>query len=86
MPTANHQTKKATKPQAEVLRAIRSYIAKNGFPPTLREIGKSLKRPLKNVQGVVCHLEALERKGLIRRVPHTQRGIVVLEPQVKAAS
>lgn len=44
--------------------------------PSLREIGKQLG--IGSTNGVMCHLKALERKGLIRRKGNISRGIEVL--------
>lgn len=63
--------------QHEVLFAITSFIEKNGWPPTFRDIGRSLG--ITSPNGVRCHLGALERKGYIERDEHTSRGIRVLD-------
>ena len=60
--------------QAEVLAIIK---ANGGFyGPSIREIAAQLQ--VRNVTGVVGHLDALERKGYIRRIPKVSRGIEVL--------
>ena len=46
------------------------------YSPTVREI--ALAFSIRSPNGVVCHLKALERKGLIRRTPRSSRGIEVL--------
>lgn len=46
------------------------------YSPTIREIAAAFHFASPN--GVVCHLKALERKGLIRRTPKSSRGIEVL--------
>lgn len=60
--------------QAEVLAFIAANIGCYG--PSIREIARHLQ--VRNVTGVVGHLEALERKGYIRRTPNVARGIEVL--------
>ena len=56
-----------------ILNYIRDFARRNGYPPTVREIqdacGLASPRP------VQYHLAALERDGLIERVPRTARGI-----------
>jgi repressor LexA len=66
--------KQATPRQNEVLGYLRQHC--RTFGPTVREIGTALK--IKSPNGVVAHLRALERKGLIRRTPGISRGIEVL--------
>lgn len=55
--------------QAAVLSFIRERHAADGYAPTVREIGRHFG--IASPNGVVCHLKALEKKGLIRR---TSRG------------
>lgn len=45
------------------------------YSPTVREIARAMA--IKSPNGVVVHLEALERKGWIRRRPNAARGIEV---------
>lgn len=69
--------KKLTARQREVLDFIVGYIAERGFPPSIREIGAALR--ISSLRGVTIHLDALERKGWIRR-ESASRGIQVLAP------
>jgi repressor LexA len=59
--------------QKSVYDMIRSLIVKRGYGPTVREIGEHFG--IKSPNGVMCHLRALERKGLIRRSPNKSRAI-----------
>ena len=59
--------------QQNVYDMIRSRIVKRGYGPTVREIGEHFG--IKSPNGVMCHLRALERKGLIRRSPNKSRAI-----------
>ena len=66
--------------QQQVLTFIASHADKHGYPPTLREI--ALHLGISGNAGVMSHLEALEKKGHIRRDPGSSRGIVLVrEPQ-----
>lgn len=56
-----------TDKQEKVLRYICRSIADTGRQPTIREIGLRFK--IRSPNGVVCHLKALEKKGLIKRKP-----------------
>lgn len=59
--------------QQNVYDMIRDLIVKRGYGPTVREIGEHFG--IKSPNGVMCHLRALERKGLIRRSPNKSRAI-----------
>jgi len=64
---------KLTRRQAEVLDFIRDKIVSRGYGPTVREIGEAFD--ISSPNGVVCHLKALERKGLISREKNMSRAI-----------
>ena len=63
--------------QSEIYTFIRSKIQGRGYGPTVREIG--LHFQIKSPNGVMCHLKALQKKGLIHREPHMSRAIQLLE-------
>ncbi|MEI8227958.1 MAG: transcriptional repressor LexA [Planctomycetota bacterium] len=68
-----------TERQLEIYAFIRDKIHSRGFGPTVREIGLAFK--IRSPNGVVCHLKALERKGLITRGRNMSRAIeLVMEP------
>lgn len=62
-----------TERQQGVYDMIRSLIIDRGYGPTVREIGEQFG--IKSPNGVMCHLRALEKKGLIRRSPNKSRAI-----------
>ncbi|MEN6459623.1 MAG: transcriptional repressor LexA [Thermoguttaceae bacterium] len=62
-----------TKRQQEVYEFIRGKIRNRGYGPTVREIGAEFG--IKSPNGVVCHLDALVKKGLITREPNMSRAI-----------
>jgi len=62
-----------TDKQQKVYDMIRDLIVKRGYGPTVREIGEHFG--IKSPNGVMCHLRALERKGLITRSPNKSRAI-----------
>ena len=68
--------KELTRRQKEVLDFISETTEKNGFPPTIREIGKKFR--IASTNGVRAILSALSVKGYIRRKPLLSRGIEVL--------
>lgn len=57
---------------------IKDKIVHRGYGPTVREIGAGFK--IKSPNGVMCHLKALEKKGLITRESHMSRAIQLSEP------
>jgi repressor LexA len=64
--------------QRTVYDMIRILIVKRGYGPTVREIGEHFG--IKSPNGVMCHLRALERKGLILRSPNKSRAIELTDP------
>lgn len=62
-----------TKRQREVYEFIRGKIRQRGYGPTVREIGAAFD--IRSPNGVMCHLKALEKKGLITREPNMSRAI-----------
>lgn len=70
--------KPLTDQQTKVLEFVDEYARRQGFPPTLREIGDALG--LANVNAVRGHLAALERKGYITREADKARSIRVVHP------
>jgi repressor LexA len=59
--------------QRDVYKYIRERIRSRGYGPTVREIGANFK--IRSPNGVMCHLRALEKKGLITREPNMSRAI-----------
>ncbi|HEX3870527.1 MAG TPA: repressor LexA, partial [Pirellulales bacterium] len=62
-----------TERQREVYAFIRTQIRSRGYGPTVREIGTQFR--ISSPNGVMCHLKALEKKGLITREPNMSRAI-----------
>ena len=62
-----------TKRQRRIFDFIRDEIAGNGNAPTIREIADEMGFASPN--GVMCHLRALEKKGLINRGSYKSRSI-----------
>lgn len=60
---------------------IKDKIINRGYGPTVREIGTDFK--IRSPNGVMCHLKALEKKGLISREAHMSRAIQISEPLTK---
>ncbi|MDZ4820099.1 MAG: transcriptional repressor LexA [Planctomycetota bacterium] len=62
-----------TKKQRLVYEFIKDKIRNRGYGPTVREIGEQFD--ISSPNGVMCHLKALEKKGLITREPNMSRAI-----------
>ena len=73
-----------TDKQLSVFRWIQKFIAQNGYPPAIREIGKALE--IKSPSHVLYILRRLEVKGLIFREASVARGIRVINPHPQPLS
>jgi repressor LexA len=69
--------------QLKILGAIKDALENNGYPPSMREIG--VVAGLTSPASVKYQLEALEKKGFIRRDPTRGRALEVLMPDEKTA-
>jgi repressor LexA len=67
-----------TQRQKEIYEFLRDKIVNRGYGPTVREIG--LQFGIRSPNGVMCHLKALEKKGLISRESHMSRAIQLSNP------
>jgi repressor LexA len=63
--------------QREILEFVNSHVDANGYPPTVREIGRAVG--LTSPSTVHAHLARLESSGLIRRDPTKPRALEVIE-------
>lgn len=70
-------TMSLTTRQTAILDFLRRYLAAEGMPPTLQEIGAAFG--IEHVNAVVKHLRALEAKGRIALLPNRARGIRLLD-------
>ncbi|MFJ4966039.1 transcriptional repressor LexA [Streptomyces sp. NPDC088729] len=61
--------------QSHIVTAIRDHVERTGYPPSMRQIGAAVG--LSSTSSVAHQLSALERKGAIRKDPHTPRGYSV---------
>jgi repressor LexA len=72
-----------TERQKEIYEFIREKIESRGYGPTVREIGLGFH--IKSPNGVMCHLKALEKKGLIKREGFSARAIQLLDRKPHSA-
>ena len=74
---------KLTERQRQVLQFITSFSDSSGYPPSQREIAGHLK--VSGTLPVMKHLDALERKGYIKR-ESVNRGITLTTPNSRSTS
>ncbi|MFF4188946.1 transcriptional repressor LexA [Streptomyces sp. NPDC001691] len=60
-----------TSRQAAIVAFIEDEVARQGYPPSMREIGRAVK--LKSTSSVAHQMMALENKGVLYRDPHRPR-------------
>ncbi len=75
-------TDQLTPRQQQVYAFIYDKIVNRGYGPTVREIGEHFG--ISSPNGVMCHLKALEKKGLIRRSPNKSRAIELTREAIDA--
>src|SRR5437868_52180 len=63
--------------QREIHEFIRDKIETRGYGPTVREIGDEFG--IRSPNGVMCHLKALEKKGIITRKGRSARAIQIVD-------
>lgn len=69
---------KLTARQEYILQVIKKLVAKNGYPPTVREIGQEAH--LNSPATIHFHLTKLEEKGYIKKGNSKNRTIEILVP------
>jgi len=67
-----------TQRQRKILEFIRGAVERNGYPPSVREIGEAVG--LVSPSSVAYQLKELERKGYLRRDPNRPRAVDVRPP------
>lgn len=72
-----------TAKQQAILGFVRDYVANEGYPPSIREIGKAFG--IGSLRGVTVHLDALVRKGYIAR-SNTPRSIKIVHPTMQVSN
>lgn len=65
-----------TEQQKRILKFVKSFIKREGFPPTQSQIAE--KFGFKSLTAARDHLKAIEAKGYVEITPHVARGIKVL--------
>jgi repressor LexA len=75
MTTSEQKPVELTPRQAEAVAFIRANSHLYG--PTIREIAAAMG--IASVNGVQGHLDALEKKGVLRRKPGIARGVILTE-------
>ena len=70
-----------TNRQRELLRAIEKYVKEHGYPPSHRELADTLG--MRSTSSVAMRLDALERRGLIKRDHGVMRSLRVVSDACK---
>ena len=70
--------------QRDIFEFLKDKILNRGYGPTVREIGNEFG--IRSPNGVMCHLKALEKKGLISRESHMSRAIQLADKPARATS
>ncbi len=78
MNDAAERMQSLTERQREIYDFVRDKIVGRGYGPTVRDIGAHFG--IRSPNGVMCHLKALEKKGLIAREPGKSRAIQLCDP------
>jgi len=78
------KTKMLTPRQQEIYDLLHDKIINSGSGPTVREIGAHFG--IRSPNGVMCHLKALEKKGLITRESHMSRAIQLADRPERSTS
>ncbi|MCP4786089.1 MAG: repressor LexA [Fuerstiella sp.] len=73
-----------TRRQHEIYEYLKDKIQNRGYGPTVREIGTHFR--IRSPNGVMCHLKALEKKGLILRESNMSRAIGLTEGSKESLS
>jgi SOS regulatory protein LexA len=68
-----------TAKQRRIFEFIRRYIDSNHEAPTIAEIGRQFQ--MRSSASVHAVLTALEREGLIKRIPNVSRGIQIVQTE-----
>jgi repressor LexA len=70
-----------TKRQKEIYDYIKDYIDKNGYSPSLKELAENCGSM--STAGVFNHINALIKKGLIKKTPYRTRALELIERQAE---
>lgn len=70
------EMEKLTQRQRAIFRFIMRFLKKNGYPPTVRDIGKGVG--LSSSSTVHFHLNSLEEMGFIKRDPSKPRALKIM--------
>lgn len=81
MVASGGRVKRLSARRLEVLQFVHRFRVENDYGPTRREVADGLG--LASTSGVTDHLEALERRGLVRLHPGKSRAICLTEAGVQ---
>lgn len=78
------RTKGLTERQKRIMQVLEGFQARNGYPPSIREICE--EADISSTSVVNYYLEQLEEKGFIERDRRVSRGVRLLKPLTEAGS
>ncbi len=79
MPLATAIGDPMTKRQLEIHSWIAKFLAKHSYAPSVRELCDAFE--IKSPNGIICHLTALRKKGLVTWVEGQSRTLVAIQPE-----
>ncbi|NJL93078.1 MAG: transcriptional repressor LexA [Anaerolineae bacterium] len=73
---------KLSERQRNILEFIEQFIGENGYPPTIRDIGKAFN--IGSTSVVNYNLNKLVREGYLERAPNVSRGLMLVKEDEEA--
>lgn len=77
-------TKAPTDRQLALHAWMLAYQFEHSMPPTMRELAKAFG--FKSTHSAVCHMQAMEKKGMVTHRPGVSRGWVAIAAQATEAA
>lgn len=84
MSTHDNERPQLTGRQVQVFEVLKRAMSQNGYPPTVREIADAVG--LSSPSSVKHQLDALEKKGYIRRTPGLPRALEIIDSEDAAST
>jgi repressor LexA len=80
--TTRRNRAKLSERQRQILNFIEAFLDENGYPPTIREIGKAVK--IGSTSVVNYNLNKLVREGFLERSQKVSRGLLLVKDELEA--
>jgi repressor LexA len=82
--TTRRNRAKLSERQRQILNFIEAFLDENGYPPTIREIGKAVK--IGSTSVVNYNLNKLVREGFLERSQKVSRGLLLVKDNDEASN